>query len=224
MTKKKAACRRLKRADVMARNRARGAARRKRTGLAILRMPGLRWVPVPLAALAAVIGVLVMGSFQGQVAEANAHQVGYRAGGLALSVDTMYWMSNNMTGLGPQQKGVPNGFSMPPSEMPGIQPEGDNRLRIEVELSNVTTGMQRYSTTDFTLAGPGGKTWNVDPQGLSVMAGSANLAPGFQSTVDIYFDIQAANSKHLTLKWSRDGTTVSIPVQIGGASSAGMRM
>jgi len=84
--------------------------------------------------------------------------------------------------------------------------------------------MQRYSTTDFTLAGPGGKTWNVDPQGLSVMAGSANLAPGFQSTVDIYFDIQAANSKHLTLKWSRDGTTVSIPVQIGGASSAGMRM
>jgi hypothetical protein len=86
-------------------------------------MPGLRWVPVPLAALAAVIGVLVMGSFQGQVAEANAHQSGYRAGGLALSVDTMYWMSNNMTGLGPGQQGVANGFSMPASEMPGIQPD-----------------------------------------------------------------------------------------------------
>jgi hypothetical protein len=214
------------RADDMARNRARGAVRRERAaGPAILRMPGLRWVPVPLAVLAAVIGMLVMGSFQGQVAEANAHQPpGYRAGGLALAVDTMYWMSNNMTGLGPGQKGVPDGFGMPPSEMPGIQPEGDNRLRIEVALSNVTTGMQRYSTTDFTLAGAGGKTWHVDPQGLSVMAGSAKLAPGFQATVDIYFDITASASKHLVLKWSRGGTTVSIPVQIGGASSAGMRM
>jgi hypothetical protein len=214
------------RADDMARDRARGAARRERAaGSAILRMPGLRWVPVPLAVLAAVIGMLVMGSFQGQVAEANAHQSpGYRAGGLALAVDTMYWMSNNMTGLGPGQKGVPDGFGMPASEMPGIQPEGDNRLRIEVALSNVTTGMQRYSTTDFTLAGPGGKTWHVDPQGLSVMAGSAKLAPGFQATVDIYFDVTASASKHLVLKWSRGGTTVSIPVQIGGASSAGMRM
>src|SRR6202046_5845901 len=99
MPKKKAACRRLKaRADAMARNRARSAARRGRAaGPAILRMPGLRWVPVPLAALGAGIGVLVMGSFQGQVAEVNAHQVGYRAGGLALSVDTMYWMGNTMT-------------------------------------------------------------------------------------------------------------------------------
>lgn len=209
----------------MARNRARSAARRKRaTGAAILRIPGLRWVPVPLAALAAVIGVLVMGSFQGQVAAAKADQPGYHAGGLALSVDSMYWMSNNMTGLGPEQKGVPDGFSMPASEMPGIQPEGDNRLRVEVDLSNITTGVQRYSTTDFTLTAPGGKTWQVDPQGLSVMAGSATLEPGFQSTVDLYFDISAKSSKNLILKWSRGGTTVSVPVNTSGASSGGMRM
>jgi hypothetical protein len=189
---------------------------------AILRMPGLRWVPVPLAALAAVIGVLVMGSFQGQAAETNFHQSGYRAGGLAMSVDTMTWMSNNMTGQGPGQKS--SGYSMPASEMPGIQPVGDNRLDVEVALSNVTTGLQRYSTTDFTLTSPGGKTWKADGQGHSSMAGSANLEPGFQATVDVYFDIPAANSKHLTLKWSRGGTAVSIPVQIGGASMQGMQM
>jgi hypothetical protein len=209
----------------MARNRARGAASRDpAAGLAILRMPGLRWVPVPLAALAAVIGVLVMGSFSGQVAEANANQSGYHAGGLALSVDTMYWMSNNMSGLGPGQQGVPNGYTMPASQMPGIQPVGDNRLRVEVALSNITTGVQRYSTTDFTLVGARGKTWKADPQGLSLMAGSANLEPGFQATVDVYFDIPAQKSKHLTLKWSRGGTTVSIPVTIGGASMQGMHM
>jgi hypothetical protein len=185
-------------------------------------MTGLRWVPVPLAALAAVIGVLVMGSFQGQAAQANAHQTGYRAGGLALSVDTMYWLSNDMTGLAPGQKA--SGYSMPASEMPGIQPAGDNRLRVEVALGNVTTGMQRYSTTDFTISGPGGKTWKADGQGHSSMAGSATLAPGFQATVDVYFDIPAKNSKHLTLKWSRGGTTVSIPIEIGAGSMQGMQM
>ncbi len=187
-------------------------------------MPGLRWVPVPLAALAALIGMLVMGTFQGQAAETNAHQQGYRAGGLALSVDTMYWMSNDMTGLGPGQKVNPNSYSMPASQMPGIQPAGDNRLRVEVALSNVTAGMQRYSTTDFSLSGPGGKTWQPNGQEHSSMVGSATLAPGFQVTVDVYFDIPGKNSKHLTLNWSRGGTTVSIPVTIGGASSGGMQM
>lgn len=208
----------------MARNRARSAARRERAaGPAILRMPGLRWVPVPLAALAAGIGVLVMGTFQGQAAETNAHQSGYRAGGLALSIDTMYWLSNDMTGLAPGQKANPNRFSMPASQMPGIQPVGDDRLRVEVALANVTTGTQRYSTADFTLSGPGGKTWHANGQQHSSMAGSADLAPGFQSTVDVYFDIPGAQSKHLTLHWSRDGTTVSIPVTANGAMQ-GMHM
>src|ERR1700727_1927267 len=215
MPKKKAACRRLKaRADAMARNRARSAARRGRAaGPAILRMPGLRWVPVPLAALAAVIGVLVMGSFQGQAAEISFHQSGYRAGGLAMSIDQVYWLSNNMNGLPPGQKAPPDQYSMPASMMPGIQPVGDNRLRVEVALANVTTSTQRYSTRDFTLSGLGGKkTWQPDNQEHSSMAGSETLASGFQETVDVYFDIPGQDSKNLTLHWSRGGTTLSIPV------------
>jgi hypothetical protein len=179
-------------------------------------------VPVPLAIFAAVIGALVMGSFQGQVAAANARHTGYEAGGLALNVDTMLWMSNDMSGQGAGR--APKGYSMPASEMPGMQPAGDNRLRVEVNLSDVSTSLQRYSTTDFSLAGPGGKTWKVDSQGFSTLPASADLEPGFGTTIDLYFDIPAKNSKHLTLQWSRGGTTVSVPVSTGGTTPAGMHM
>lgn len=164
---------------------------------------GLRWVPVPLAVLAAAIGMLVMGSFQGQVASANAHQTGYRAGGIALSVETMQWMMNMKPG---------GGYQMPASMMPGFQAVGDDRLRVEVNLSNVTTSTQPYSIFDFTISSPGGKTWHIDSVEHSNTPMSAHLAPGFGTNIDIYFDIPAKQSKHLILKWSHGGTTVSIPV------------
>ncbi len=198
----------------------RGAARR-RPGTGRSRagprpgLRGLRWVPIPLAVLAAVIGALVMGSFQGQVAAANARQTGYRAGGLALNVDTMLWMMNMKPSSG--------GYQMPQSMMPGMQSLGDDRLRVEVSLGNVTPSLQRYSTTDFSLAGPDGKTWKVDGQGNSALPASAGLEPGFGTTIDIYFDIPAKNSKHLTLRWSRGGTTVAIPVNTG-TMPRGMKM
>jgi hypothetical protein len=191
-----------------------------RTGL----QPWLRWVPAPLAILAAVIGALVMGSFQGQVAAANARRPpGYQAGGLALSVTTMLWMSNDMSGQGPV-KGQSQGFSMAPSMMPGIQAVGENRLRVEVSLSNVTGDMQRYSIGDFSLAGSGSNTWKADGVGHSDLPPSANLQPGFGTTIELYFDVPAKQSKHLTLKWSRGGTTVSIPVHIDDGQPGPMRM
>jgi hypothetical protein len=144
------------------------------------RLRGLRWVPVPLALLAVTMGLLVMGSMQGQ-AEADLASHPNQAGGLSLTVDTMLWMSNDVDGSGaPASANVPGqaapppadsadsadsaddsgdstGFSMPDSMMPGYQPTGDDRLRIEVDLNNVTGKVQQYSTTDFTLSGPGGK-------------------------------------------------------------------
>jgi hypothetical protein len=200
----------------MARNRARSAARRERAaGPAILRMRGLRWVPVPLAVLAAVIGALVMGAFQGQMASANAHQTGYRSGGLALSVDTMRWM--------PNMKPTSSGYQMPASMMPGMQPAGDNRLHVEISLGNVTTSVQRYSITDFTVSSPGGKPLHADSVAHSNTPVSADLAPGFETTTDIYFDIPAQQSKHLILKWSHGGSVVFIPVNTNGNPST-MRM
>jgi hypothetical protein len=181
---------------------------------------------VPLALLATVLGVLVMGSMQGRAAADLASHPN-EAGGLSLTVDTMLWMSNDMSGSGaPPPPDVsssanPPGYSMPSSMMPGMQPVGDDRLRVEVDLSNVSGSGQQYSTTDFTLSAPGGKTWQVNGQEHSSQPGSADLQPGFRTTADLYFDIPASDSKHLTLHWSRGGRTISMPVNTNGSPSPG---
>lgn len=192
------------------------------------RLPGLRWVPVPLALLAALMGLLVAGSMQGQAA-ADLAKEPLQAGGLSLNIDAMLWMSNEMSGSGapqasPAPSDSPSGYSMPDSMMPGMQPAGDNRLRVEVDLSNVSNSTQRYFTTDFSLSGPGGKTWKVNGQEHSAQPASAYLQPGFRTTIDIYFDMPASDSKNLILHWSRDGRTVSVPVNTGGKGPSVMHM
>jgi hypothetical protein len=198
------------------------------------RLPGLRWVPVPLALLVVALGLLVLGSRQGQAAADLASHPN-QAGGLSLSVDAMLWMSNDVDGSGapasanvPGQAapapGDPKQFTMPDSMMPGMQPTGDDRLRVEVDLNNVTSSVQKYSTTDFTLSAPGGKTWQVNGQEHSSQPAWGNLQPGFAATVDLYFDVQAADIKNLTLHWSRGGRTISMPVNTNGQAPAGMHM
>src|SRR5215472_5193144 len=121
----------------MARNRTRSADTRDRTrkAAAAPRMPGLRLVPVPLAILLAVIGWLVFGSALGQHALASAH-AGPEQGGMGLKVNQAVWMMDDMAT--PGQKGTPSGFTMPPSEMPGMQLVGSKRLRIELYLRNIS--------------------------------------------------------------------------------------
>lgn len=150
-----------------------------------------------------------MGSFQGQVAAANANQTGYRAGGISLSVETMAWMMN---------MGQTKGYQMPASEMPGMQLAGQNRLRVELSLTNASTSVQRYSIADFAVSGKDGKIYKTvsQLQQHSDLPTSANLQPGFGTSIDVYFDIPAKQAKNLTLKWSRGGTTVSIPVNTNG--------
>jgi hypothetical protein len=185
-------------------------------------------VPVPLALLAAILGLLVMGTMQGKAAADLAKEPN-QAGGLSLTVDTMTWMSNMMEGNGAPQAAAapadsPGGYAMPDSMMPGMQPTGDNRLRVEVDLSNVTGSVQRYSMTDFSLSGPGGKTWQVNGQEHSSQPSSADLGAGFSTTVDVYFDIPASDSKNLTLHWSHGGRTISMPVNTGGKGPGQMQM
>lgn len=193
-----------------------GRARGKGGSAGAPRLGGMRWVPVPLAVLAAVLGLLVMGSMQGKAAAQFAAEPS-EAGGLSLSVDTMLWMSNDMAGNGapqaaPAPADSPDGFTMPDSMMPGMQPTGDNRLRIEVDLSDISRAVQQYSTTDFTLTDPSGKTYQVNGQEHSAQPASADLQPGFRTTIDVYFDLPSTDSKHLTLHWSRGGRSISMPV------------
>lgn len=185
------------------------------------RLYRLRWVPLPLALLAAMLGLLVAGSLQGQAA-ANRASLGYEAGGLALQVNTMSWMSNDMTGQGPQQ--TTKGFTMDPSMMPGMQTFGNDRLRVEVNLRNVTSGSQAYSTTDFSVTAPDGQHWNVIPDERSNTVSAGTLEPGFTTTFDLYFDVPSKQIKHLTVIWSRGGNQVAIPVQTSGQEPGVMRM
>ena len=181
------------------------------------RLPGLRWVPAPLAVLAAVLGWLILGALQGQAAAHDHHVHGYQAAGLALTVDQMVWMSNDMTGQGPLK--VPKGFPMDPSMMPGMQPVGDNRLHVEVDLRNITAQVQQYALGDFHAVAPGGKTFGLSGYGGSDTATTAVLEPGFQVTVDLYFDIPIQQSKNLSIEWSRHGSTVEFPVNTSGKPS-----
>jgi hypothetical protein len=173
--------------------------------------------------LAAVVGWLIVGSLQGQFAAANAHsQPSYQAGGLGLAVSQMLWMSNDMTGQGPLK--VSKGFPMDASMMPDMQSVNDNRLRVEVNLRNGTPDVQRYSMSDFRVVTPGGQSWTVNGNGRNDSASSGILEPGFEVTLDMYFDIPAAKSKNLTVKWSYGGRTISIPVNTGEAQPGKMRM
>jgi len=183
-------------------------------------MPGLRWVPVPLAILLAAIGWLVFGSALGQHARADAH-AGPQAGGLALTINDVVWMVDNMAD--PGQKPVPGGFAMPASEMPGMQTVGEKRLRIELYIRNVSSSPQRYQLNDFRLFGTGGKSWApIDNAATRGAILAANLDPGFQATVDMYFDLPLSQGKRLTMEWEHGGTVVRFPIHATGMASGSM--
>jgi hypothetical protein len=177
-------------------------------------MPGLRWVPVPLAILLAVIGWLVFGSAMGQHALASAH-AGPEAGGLALTVNQVLWMVDDM--------GAPvvkNGFQMPQSMMPGMQAVGAKRLRIELYIRNISNSPQRYALDEFRLFGTRGKSWS--PLANAATRGAilaATLDPGFQTTIDLYFDLPDSQGKRLTVEWEHGGTVVRFPVHATGMDS-----
>lgn len=180
-------------------------------------LPGLRWIPLPLAVLAATLGWLVFGTLLGQSQASVASQPGWLAGGLDLNVDTMVWMSNDMTGQGPLK--VPQGFPMDPGMMPGMQSTNDNRLRVEVDLKNVTRHVETYAKSDFRVTGQGGQSWPfVDIEGNGPVSDTV-LQPGYVVTLDLYFDIPIAKSKDLSIQWARGGATVDFPVTTNGVPS-----
>lgn len=207
----------------MAHNRHTGAQRRaRRRPSTASRFTGLRWVPVPLAMLMAVLGWLVFGTVLGQQAVASAH-AGLQAGGLKLTVNQVLWMEDDMSNPGTSAKD-PNGFTMPDSMMPGMQTTGDKRLRIELSVDNISKSMQVYGLPEFRLFGTGGKSWapddNTATRGDVI---SAPLAPGFQATIDLYFDVpNSQGDNHLSVEFENGGTTVTFPVHVIGSGSGVM--
>jgi len=178
-------------------------------------MPGLRWVPVPLAILMAVLGWLVFGSALGQHALAVAH-AGPEQGGLGLSVNQVVWMADDMTTPGTKAK--PHAFQMPASEMPGMQTVGEKRLRVEIYLRNISNSPQRYALAEFRLLGTGHQSWPpLDNAAVRGQVLSAVLDPDFQSTVDLYFDLPASQRGQLRLEWEHGGHIMTVPLHVVGS-------
>lgn len=173
---------------------------------------GLRWLPLPLAVAATLVGWVVLGQTLG---EHGGHVHAYEAGGLTLSVDQMVWMSNDMTGQGPLAS-QSQGFVMDPSMMPGFQSVDDNRLHLTVTLTNGTSDAQQYALSDFRVFAPSGHSWANSDDGGKTSVKQAWLGPGYGATVDLYFDIPTTESKNLSIQWSRDGSSVQIPVDTSG--------
>lgn len=177
-------------------------------------------MPVPLAFLFATIGWLVLGGALGQHASASDnHTNGYQAGGLALTVQSMVWLSNDMSGQGPVKNPNPHGYKVVPGMMPGMQAIGNNRLNLEVRITNVTSTSQQYALADFRVVGPGGKSYPPNSMSGSSQAAVATLPPGFGTVIDLAFDIPAKHSRNLTIQWSNGGTTVDFPVNTSGKPS-----
>jgi hypothetical protein len=178
---------------------------------------GVRWLPIPLAVAAALVGWVVLGGTLGPHADGHVHS--YEAGGLSLSVDQMVWMSNDMSGQGPLAS-KSQGFAMDPSMMPGFQTVDNNRLRLQVTFRNGSPDAQQYATSDFHVVAPDGQSWAVSDDGGNVLHKVATLGSGYAATIDLYFDIPTSQTKNLSIEWSRDGSTVEIPVDTSGKPSA----
>jgi len=174
--------------------------------------PWVRWLPVPLALAAAVVGWVVLGS---TIDQHGSHVDAYEAGGLQLSVNSMVWMSNDMTGQGPLAS-KSQGFAMDPSMMPGFQSVADNRLHLQVTLSNGTSDPQRYASSDFRVVGLDGRSWGTSDDGGDILHRTGTLGSGYAATIDLYFDLPNQQTKGLSIEWSRGGTTVEIPVNTSG--------
>lgn len=173
---------------------------------------GVRWLPVPVAVAATLAGWVILGDALGQHTVGHVHS--YEAGGLSLSVNQMVWMSNDMSGQGPVAH-LSQGFQMAQSMMPGMQTLDNNRLRLEVTFRNSSKDAQRYALNDFQVRAPSGQAWGAADDGGNANQKEATLGPGFTATVNLYFDIPTTQSKNLLVVWSRDRSTVEIPVAVG---------
>jgi hypothetical protein len=89
-----------------------------------------------------------------------------------------------------------------------------------VTLSNGTAGAQQYAQSDFRVVAPDGQSWGVSDDGGDVRQKVATLGSGYAATVDLYFDIPTSQTRGLSVEWSRDGSSVEIPVNTSGKPSA----
>jgi hypothetical protein len=172
---------------------------------------------LPRGLLVAVVVALVFGLtgvvFLGlMLRERNAVAGSVSAGGLTLQVQSAEWVD--------LEHDHNAGFQMPQSMTPGAPGPDQQRLSVEVAVSNHGSRDTLFSESEFAVESVNGETWPLVADNLS---GDTPLAPGLGITGTLSFDLPAASvgqaGKGLFLLWSRAGKVVRVPVTVGGTTA-----
>jgi hypothetical protein len=129
------------------------------------------------------------------------------AGFLTLQIQTTTWIVHDDVG-GPLPTGVPDGFQMPASMMPGMPDHGTHRLYVEAEISDTGQAAASFAPADFSARSPGGRSWPLNkPPSFSAEA----LGPGQERSLDLFFDMpETVDASDLV--WTHDGLIQSMPI------------
>jgi hypothetical protein len=145
-----------------------------------------------------------------------------QAGDLAFSVDALEWLSMNhahdeeSSDVSLRSDDADEaaaaaaalGFSMPPSMMPGLPPEGYQRLRVELTLQNIGAGREEIGPAHFRVESADGAVYlplqNSAFRAQELVAGQGIGAVLF---IDVPEDAKASR-----LIWARGGKRVVVPM------------
>jgi hypothetical protein len=176
-------------------------------------------VAVVAALVAGLVGVVFLGLM---LRERNAAAGAVSAGGLTLQVQSAQWVDMEHSGQ--------NGFQMPPQMMPGAPSPGQERLAVEVALSNRSGGDTQFLGTEFSIQGLDGHVWPLVADDLDNAAHDSGAAdaldgthvgPGLGVTGTLSFDMPSASASQakegLFLLWSHAGKVARVPVTVGEA-------
>jgi hypothetical protein len=134
--------------------------------------------------------------------------------GLIVEVGETEWATMNMV------MGSTGGFAVPDQMMPGAPTDGKVRLGISVTLLNTRSGTQAFDLVgEFALTG--GLETEPDPLSADTIGKLSRLGPGAALQGKLYFDVAVPDQEHahmppLYLQWTRDGSSVRIPIQLPG--------
>lgn len=191
-------------------------------------------VAIVVALVFGLIGVVFLGLM---LRERNAVAGSVEAGGMTLQVRSAQWvdMDHNSS----------DGFQMPQQMMPGAPSPNEQRLALEVAVSNHSRSVTQLSHSEFSIQSSDGQVWPLvaddlggaseasdgafdglppdteDSASAVAAAGATRLGPGLAVNGSLSFDLPAASvaqtGKGLILLWSHAGEVARVPVTVGAA-------
>ena len=146
-----------------------------------------------------------------------------QAGNLAFSIDAAEWISMNhdhgaeetnsvtLESDGADEAAIAAatlGFSMPPSMMPGLPKEGQQRLRLEVTFQNTGNGRESISAGQFRVEAADGTVYlplsNSSLRSMDLVAGQ-----GIGALLLVDIDETASSPRVI---WERGGKQVALRI------------